>query len=111
MTSLHPELSSPEFLVFEWLTRRKIPFMAQQNMLGGVSEAGGAKIDFWLTELNIIIRVQSYFHTLKEAVARDILQKIELLNLGYTVVDVWEEAIIENIDRVMTMAVKGQEVD
>ena len=111
MTSLHPELSSPEFLVYEWLTKRKILFMAQQNMMGGVTQTGGAKIDFWLTELNIIIRVQSYFHTLEEAVARDILQKIELLNRGFTVVDVWEADIVENINRVMTMAVKGQEVD
>ena len=106
----HPELSAVEVLVLNWLVKREIPFIPQQNLFGGTTERGGAKVDFLLTELNIIIRVQSYWHTLPEARARDEMQKIHLINAGYIVVDVQEEDIRENIGRVMSAAVRGEEL-
>ena len=104
------ELSPGEVIVFNWLTRHKIPFVTQVNMFGGVTQTGGAKVDFILWEHNIVIRVQSYWHTLAEAVARDLIQKVALMNEGYIVVDVWEEDLQENTDEVMRKAMRGIEV-
>ena len=103
-------MSSPEEMVFKWLTKRAIFFQPQVGFMGGVSEAGGAKVDFVLTDLNIIIRVQSYWHTLPEARARDVMQRIALINQGYIVVDVWEEDLRKNLENVMSRALKGEEL-
>jgi very-short-patch-repair endonuclease len=102
--------STPEILVAEWLYRHKIPFNAQENMLGGATESGGARIDFYITESNIIIRVQSYWHTIPGAMAKDVMQKIALINEGYLVVDVWENRLTENPDLVMRAALQGREL-
>lgn len=105
-----PAISEVELLVLNWLVKRQIHFIPQVNMFGGTTEAGGAKVDFILTESNIIIRVMSYYHTLEPSRTRDILQKEALMNEGYTVVDVWEKDIRENIGRVMSMALQGEEL-
>ncbi len=102
-------MTSPEQLVFNWLTQRKIPFRTQVGFLGGVTEAGGAKVDFVLDELNIIIRVQSYWHTVGPALARDELQRIALINEGWIVVDVLEEDLNENLNETMARALRGEE--
>ena len=104
------ELTEPELIVYNYLTRNKIVFIFQRRLLGEVNEKGSAKVDFWLTDRNIIIRVQSYYHTLPEARARDELQKIELTSRGFIVVDVWEDKLKENASRVMKKAVQGMEV-
>ena len=104
------ELTEPELIVYNYLTRNKIVFIFQERLLGEVNEKGSAKVDFWLTDRNIIIRVQSYYHTLPEAKARDQLQKEALTGYGYIVVDVWEDKLKENPSRVMEKAVQGQEV-
>lgn len=104
-------MTEPEELVYSWLTQRKIPFQTQVNMFGGVTEAGGAKIDFVLLEQNIIIRVQSYWHTVGPALVRDELQKIALINEGWIVVDVMEEDLKENLNETMSKALRGEEVD
>lgn len=103
-------MTEPEQLVYSWLTQRKIPFQTQVNMFGGVTEAGGAKIDFVLQEENIIIRVMSYWHSVGPALARDRLQKIALINDGWTVVDVQEEDLKENLNLVMNKALRGEEI-
>ena len=102
--------STPEILVAEWLILHKIPFNAQESMLGGTTETGGARIDFYITESNIIIRIQSYWHTLPNAMAKDVMQKIALINEGYIVVDVWERRLTENPDLVMKAALQGREL-
>ncbi len=102
-------MTSPEQLVFNWLTQRKIPFRTQVGFLGGVTEAGGARVDFVLDELNIIIRVQSYWHSVGAARARDELQRIALVNEGWIVVDVQEEDLNENLNETMSKALKGEE--
>jgi very-short-patch-repair endonuclease len=103
-------LSTPELLIADWLTRHQILFVTQQNMYGGVTETGGAKIDFLLPFSNIILRVQSYWHTLPEARARDEMQKAAMTNDGYIVVDIWEKRLIVNPDQVMRLALQGQEL-
>jgi len=102
------ELSNPETIVAGWLRKNKIPFSMQQNFFGGVSQAGGARIDFVLTDRMICLRVQSYWHANPEARARDMVQTISLINAGYRVVDVHEEDLMENVDNVMKMAVQGE---
>jgi len=102
--------SAPEILVAEWLVRHKITFIPQQNMFGGTSEAGGARVDFWLTDFNIILRIQSYWHTLPGEAAKDTMQRISLINEGFTVVDIWESKIKVSIDVVMEAALRGVEL-
>lgn len=104
------ELTAPELIVYNYLTRNKIPFIFQERLLGELNEKGSAKVDFHLIDRNIVIRVQSYWHTLEEARARDQLQKEELTSRGYIVVDVWEDKLKENPSRVMEKAVQGMEV-
>ncbi len=105
-----PELSGPELKVFNWLTRHRIPFIPQQNVFGGVTEAGGAKVDYLLTESSIIIRVQSYWHDNPQSKARDLLQRVSMEAVGYTVVDVHERQIEINLNRVMRAAVEGRQL-
>ncbi len=110
MYNADPSLSEPEVMVANWLYEHGILFDMQVNMFGGVSETGGAKVDFILILLNIALRVQSYWHTLAEVVARDKIQKIKLTTEGYVVVDVYEDDLRENLDNTMSKAVKGIEV-
>jgi very-short-patch-repair endonuclease len=102
--------SAPEILVAEWLVRHKITFIPQQNMFGGTSETGGARVDFYLPALNIILRIQSYWHTIEGAEAKDVMQKAHLINDGYQVVDIWESKIKVSIDVVMKAALRGVEL-
>jgi very-short-patch-repair endonuclease len=102
--------STPELLIADWLTWHQILFVTQQNMYGGVTESGGAKVDFLLPFSNIILRIQSYWHTLPEARARDEMQKAAMLNDGYIVVDIWETKLTANPDQVMRSALQGQEL-
>jgi very-short-patch-repair endonuclease len=107
----YPELQSTvEILVAIWLVKHDILFVTQEKYFGGTTIPGGAVVDFVLPDRRIIIRVQSYWHLMAEAVARDELQKIKLTADGFTVVDVWEEALLKNVDYVMREAVEGREV-
>lgn len=111
MEKSFPELQSiPELIVASWLVKNDIHFTLQEKFFGGVTQAGGAVVDFLIPERNLIIRVMSYWHLSGEARSRDEIQKIKLLSEGYTVIDIWEEAIMENLDYVMREALEGREV-
>jgi len=97
-------------MVAEWLVKHDILFTFQEKLYGGTTIAGGAIVDFVLPDRNIIIRIQSYWHETPEAIARDTLQKIRLEADGYTVIDIWEDEILDNIDYVMSEAVEGREI-
>lgn len=103
-------LSKLEKIVYDWLTKSKIPFSTQETMLAPARELGSAVVDFLLPN-NILLRVMgAYWHASMESRARDELSKERLTNQGYIVIDVWEESLSKDkIERTMQMALRGEE--
>ena len=103
-------LSDLEKLVYDWLTRKKIPFTTQQPMFGFSGELGSATIDF-LLENNLVWRVMgTYYHRGLEASSRDLFGREQLLNAGYNVVDILEADLTKDkIDHTLELALLGQE--
>jgi len=105
---MNVQLTAPEITVLNWLTQHKIAFIPQEKMFGGRDVPGGAIADYYLPDSNIVIRVQSYWHTLPDAKTKDDIQRIMLENQGFIVVDVWEDDLKVNADQIMRMAVQGR---
>jgi len=104
-------LSALEKKVYNWLTRNNIPFTTQEPMFGIAGELGSAIVDFVIEERNLVLRVMgSYYHSTREAKARDEFGKERLINQGYIVVDLYEESLADDkLERTMRMALEGQE--
>lgn len=104
-------LSELERKVYNWLTKRKIPFRTQVKMFG-IAEIGSATVDFILDERGLAFRCMGeYWHSSLEARARDDFGREQLVNDGYIVIDLWEENLsADRIDRTMEMALKGMEI-
>ena len=104
-------LSTLEKKVWNWLAKNDIPFDTQQTMLAPARELGSAVVDFILPVSNIILRCMgSYWHSGLEAKARDEFSKERLLQMGYIVVDLWEENLQDDkIEKTMEMALRGEE--
>ena len=111
MDNIYAFLSTLEKKVYDWLSKREIPFNTQQPMFGVAGEAGSAVIDFVLTERNIVLRTMgSYWHSGAEAKARDAFGREQLVNKGYIVVDLWEEDLADDkIQHTMELALEGVE--
>ena len=111
MDNQYQFLSDLEKKVYNWLSKREIPFTTQEPMFGIAGEAGSAVIDFVLTERNIVLRTMgSYWHSGTEAKARDAFGREQLVNKGYIVVDLWEENLTDDkIQNTMELAIEGQE--
>ena len=112
MDNVYQFLSTLEKKVYNWLTKRKIPFTMQETMFGPAFELGSATVDFILPLQNIALRVMgSYFHSSQESRARDELGKERLVNAGYIVVDLWEESLTDDkLGHTMELAIRGEEV-
>jgi len=104
-------LSSLEKKIYLWLTEHQIAFISQQKMFG-YAEAGSATVDFVIPDRMLALRVMgSYFHSSLEAKARDEFGKEQLINQGYIVVDLKQEALTdERIENTMQAALRGEEV-
>jgi len=104
-------LSSLEKKVYNWLSKKEIPFTTQEPMFGIAGEAGSATVDFIIPDRNLALRVMgSYWHSSLEAKARDLFGKEQLINEGYIVVDLWEERLDDDkIDNTMELALEGIE--
>ena len=109
--------STPELLVYAWLTEKKIPFDFQSSMFGGRTFRGGAVPDFVLKHLSqvIVVRVQGeYWHA--RTGEDDRAEKVRLLGASWQgrriarVVDVWESDVLDRLERTMEAAVAGREV-
>ena len=111
MDNQYQFLSDLERRVYDWLSKREIPFATQQPMFGIAGEAGSATVDFIIPERSLALRVMgSYWHSGTEAKARDSLGKERLINAGYQVVDLWEENLTDDkIQNTMELAIEGQE--
>jgi len=104
-------LSDIEQVVYNWLTKRRIPFEAQVSLRGGVFELGGAKVDFIL-ENDIALRVHGeYWHQRIGQRASDMVQREVLEADGFTVVDAWGDDLTpDRVDDTMEKALKGVEM-
>jgi len=101
-----------EQLVQGWLIKNKIPFESQVSLRGGAFELGGSKVDF-IVGGNIAIRVQGgYWHSGVEKTGSDIVQRELLESDGWTVVDLFEEDILDynRLEQAMKLAIQGQEM-
>jgi len=109
--NIYAFLSELERKVYNWLTKREIPFTTQEPMFGVAGELGSAVVDFVIEERNLVLRIMgSYYHSTIEAKARDEFGKEQLINRGYIVVDLREEDLTdERITRTLEMALEGQE--
>ncbi len=80
-------LTTPELAVYGALRKLGIDFEIQVNLLGGRQAKGGAVADFFIPDLSLIISViGEYFHSFREAKARDMIQRISLETTGRRVV-------------------------
>jgi very-short-patch-repair endonuclease len=104
-------MSTPEVIVYNWLTKRNIEFKFQSVFAGGIWEFGGAVVDFVLTERMIALRVQGiYWHQGVSKKGSDDIQRETIESYGYTVVDVWEDDIENRLDETMNKAIRGEEM-
>jgi len=104
-------MTLPEAIVYDYLTKRKIPFQFQSSLMGGIYELGGAVVDFVLPELNIGLRVQGeYWHRGVTKSGSDLIQKENLSALGLIVVDLQEDDLKERPTETMEKALRGEEM-
>lgn len=111
MDNQYQFLSNLERRVYDWLSKRNIPFTTQEPMFGIAGELGSATIDFVLGERNLVFRVMGgYYHSTLEAKARDEFGREQLINKGYIVVDLQEEDLSDDkINHTMELALEGVE--
>lgn len=72
---------------------------------------GGAVVDFLITERMLAWRVMGeYWHRGVVPEARDVIQRENLMAMGWTVVDIWGEDIKERLSQTMRLALQGREM-
>jgi len=108
-------LTKPEQVVWRWLAKWNIPFRREVPFFGGRIEMGGTFVDFLLDEWMIAIRVHGvHWHTGIIPDAKDLYRREMLEEIGYTVVDIWEDQLVNKtaseVDYVMRLAIQGVEV-
>ncbi len=100
-----------EAIVYGWLTDRKISFGFQTSLRGGFFQLGGAVVDFLIPDRNLAWRVfGEYYHRGVTKEGSDLLQKEMLTELGWVVVDLWGDDILERTKETLSLALEGQEV-
>lgn len=109
--------SSPEALVYDWLTKKKIPFEFQSSFFGGRIFRGGLVNDFALFHLSqgvMIWRIQGeYYHSptkeKDEANKQRLLMSRVKNQKVVAVVDLWERSIYKGVNSVCQDALSGRE--
>ena len=103
--------SDLEIIVMRWLGARNIEYRFQTSLRGGFFALGGAVVDFLLDERGLAWRVQGeYYHRGVTKEGSDLLQKEMLTELGWIVVDLWGDDILERTEETLSLALEGQEV-
>jgi very-short-patch-repair endonuclease len=112
LTDLLSVATDIEIAVFNYLATQGEVFEFQTQLLGGMgNEKGDAKVDFTLPEKMLALRVQGgYWHTGVEVEAKDVLQKARLSNMGWTVIDLWQNDLELSFNTTMKLAMQGQEM-
>jgi len=103
--------TSIELIVLNWLNRNKIEYEFQSSLMGGFYELGGAVVDILLPQLQLAWRIfGEYWHRGISKSGSDLIQKESLSARGWTVVDIWERNIRENLEQTMRLAIQGKEM-
>ena len=100
-----------ETKIATWLDNKRINYNFQSSLVGGRSELGGMIIPFIVPDFNLALRIRNqdlYDGVSQTALAR--IERAQLHNLGFVVVDAHEEDITRNIDEVMNRAIEGREM-
>ena len=103
--------SVPEFIVWEYLTRKRgqrvnVDFDFQSPFFGGRTRFGGFIADFFFPRKQEIWRVNGErFHLEKpKDRAKDALAKVQFLQQGYAVLDLWEDDLLTRAQFVLDLA-------
>ena len=106
--------TKPEYAIYWAFLELKytpdVDFFFQSPFEGGRLFAGGGVLDFWVPATKIGIRVQGLFwHYGRggDTKAYDALQRTELESLGVTVVDIDEDAAMEQPVPILKDALMG----
>lgn len=113
-----PYATTPELIVYLWLKEKGIPFDFQAEANGGRASTGGSVIDFLARPGPVwAIRVQgTWWHGQPEQERLDEIRKRLLIGafvMGFQVdgvVDVWEHAIYQDRENVLTLAMAGIQI-
>src|SRR3990167_875867 len=110
----YPRGSTPEFIVWDYLTRRKgwelgREFIYQLAIVGGRTQFGGFVIDFYIRPGNMAWNVQGLRYHLEQPRDRAKVQVQAALmsNRGYRVVQLWEDDLLERPDFTIEAALRG----
>ena len=104
-------ITTDEWYVYWWLTKRQRLFTFQSRLLGGRRNIGGLITDFVVHDAcappGLVLNVQGFaWHRYtSEQRSADVLTKVRLKALGYEVVYLLEDEILNSLDHVMELAV------
>jgi len=104
-------MTETEGKIATWLDNKRINYNFQSSLIGGRSELAGMIIPFIVPDFNLALRIRNadlYDGVNQTAVAR--MERAQLHNLGFVVVDAHEEDITRNVDEVMNRAIEGREM-
>jgi len=100
-----------EKLALDWLDRHGIDYLFQTSLSGGYYELGGIVCDILLPDRWIAMRVMGeYWHKGVVPEGKADVQREMLEAMGWTVVDIWGEDILNNLDETMSKAILGVEM-
>ena len=115
----YPTMTRPEFMVYEWLLnkygRRSQGHDWEYTVATLVSSAreGGLEVDFYIYAQGLLVwQVQGeFFHfATPEQQASDLVERLMLVNAGYTVVNMLAGMIEQDVDRVCTAGLRGEQL-
>jgi len=101
--------SDLELLVIGWLNRKGIDYDFQTSLMGGHYSLGGAVVDFIIGDLAWRV-MGEYFHKGVEKTGSDIIQREQLVAMGFTVVDLLADDLENRLNETLTLALQGQEM-
>ncbi|MCJ7612142.1 MAG: hypothetical protein MUP19_07760, partial [Candidatus Aminicenantes bacterium] len=104
-------MTETEGKIAVWLDNKRINYNFQSSLVGGRAELAGMDIPFIIPDFNLALRIRNqdlYDGVSQTAIAR--MERAQLHNLGFVVVDAHEEDITRNIDEVMNRAIEGREM-
>lgn len=113
----HSAASYPEFICWEWLTKRKklkpdVDFIFQDPILGGRTQFGGFVLDFYFPFMRMAWFIQGlqFHHTKPEDRARDLLATTIVSNRGILVIEIFEDDIFQREEYTLSRAFRGVQV-
>lgn len=112
-----PAMSELEFIVIDYLTRKKrwrlgVEFDYQLPIAGGRTTFGGFVIDF-LVYPDLVLQPQGQRWHLQDPTdrARLRIEKLLMSSRGYRVIYLWEDDLLQRGDYAIALALRGQELN